>query len=177
MLKACIATGDTTTHGGTLNEGVLNFSVMGKYAVTVGHKFWCPKCRCWSTFIEGCNNFSIDGKARVLQGHRASCGATAIHTQNHNEWCEDNRESAESVAIRKRRELEDKILANRETGNYSHQFIINNPTEEYVRYTVLSDTGEIQTGTISASNLSSAKVQTANSKKVHLAITAPKPKV
>lgn len=79
MASPLIVTGDTTTHGGTLGEGDMNFYVDGHYAVVTGCGFICPTCKVRAVFYSGAPNIEINGKQRIRQGDAASCGAKALH--------------------------------------------------------------------------------------------------
>lgn len=177
MLRACITTGDTTTHGGTLMEGEPSFVVMGKYAVTIGHKFWCPQCKCWSIFIEGDRSFLIDGRARVLQGHKTSCGAIAIHTQNNHEWSVVDEDESAGKVRQSQQQITDPIAGNREDGHYTHSFFIKNNAQENIAYTLLEEGVEIACDVATTANYASQKAVTVSAKKVQIAISAPKPKI
>lgn len=178
--KNLIYTGDTTTHGGTLNDGFASSTRNGVHrCVAVGHGFWCPTCQCWSKFIEGASNFTVYGQARVLEGHRTSCGAAAIHRLGFNDTAVDSVGSGRSAEIIKFQEARAAAQAN-QGGAYSHCFNVHNPTDHPLEFIVFKDGALLDVG-ISGKDLygsgRSAKVNTHQGEKVYLAVKAPRPKL
>ncbi|WP_456311246.1 PAAR domain-containing protein [Serratia proteamaculans] len=176
--KRCIWTGDTTTHGGILTEGhpSCTYNNTNK-AVLVGHRFWCPKCLCWSVFQEGCQRFTVFGSYRVLEGHRASCGATAIHQLGIQDWCDDG-PSISSIIRTESIALQALALSNQDSaGGYSHGFYINNPAPDPLGFIVFKKGCVLHAGSSPASDFyrPPVKVLTSDSEKVYLAVRAPGP--
>lgn len=180
MNLQCIWTGDTTTHGGVLLDGIPNFTYNNRNkAVCVGHKFWCPKCFCWSQFVEGFHGFTIDGKARVLHGYRASCGAKAIHQVGIQDWCEDERSPSTKKTIHDDiKEARGNQSAN---GKFHHNFIIRHENIEPLNYIVFSETKLLDVGIASAkgewNKSTTSKIRTDSSEKIMMAIKAPQLKI
>ncbi|MDI9219331.1 PAAR domain-containing protein [Pantoea sp. EA-12] len=180
MRLQCIWTGDTTTHGGTLLEGSSIFTYAYKNkAVCVGHKFWCPKCYCWSTFLEGYNGFTIEGKARVLNGYRASCGAVALHQLGIQEWCED--ECSPSTKRTYQDDLKEVKSNQSQNGAFFHNFKIVNHSSEPVKYIVFSGETALDLGNINTKdgymNSHVSKIRTDDSYEIQLAVQAPRLKI
>ncbi|TDF63354.1 PAAR domain-containing protein [Cupriavidus sp. L7L] len=44
-MKGIVRKGDSTTHGGTVLEGIPNFLVHGVPVAGIGHMVFCPKCK------------------------------------------------------------------------------------------------------------------------------------
>ena len=78
---AIIRIGDSTSHGGTVNQGFAMLTVFGKNAAGIGHRGYCPKCKREFAIIAGANNASYMGKAVALDGMQTSCGAKLIASQ------------------------------------------------------------------------------------------------
>jgi uncharacterized Zn-binding protein involved in type VI secretion len=78
MMKGIIRKGDTTTHGGTVLDGIPNFTIRGVPAAAVGHMVSCPQCKGVFPIIEGDATFTAHGKAIALHGMRTACGAQLI---------------------------------------------------------------------------------------------------
>jgi len=176
-----IWTGDTTTHGGVLVEGEPTFTYENKAsAVLVGHKFWCPKCYCWSVFVEGEQSYTVDGRAKVLQGHKASCGASAIHTQGFH-YHIGTTGSSKSPQQQSTQVKANKIDKNKSSGDYYHKFHINNRGNGSLNYVVLSDDNVLEQGSVSSIKDfaigSTSHVRTDKPRKVTLAITPPRLKI
>jgi uncharacterized Zn-binding protein involved in type VI secretion len=178
ITRQCIWTGDTTTHGGNLNEGHPNMTYNNtNKAVLVGHKFWCPTCHCWSTFIEGSPRFTCYGVARVLEGHRTSCGAYAIHRLDIYDSVDDDTDTSRFRDRDTQLEKQSAAKAN-STGSYSHRFHISTQQEHPVGYIVFRNGSLLDIGTVAKSQYSSgtsASVFTSEADKVYLAVQAPKP--
>lgn len=81
MGKAIIREGDTTSHGGTVLEAFAGFSVYGKNAVGVGHRGYCPQCKCDFVIIAGAANYTFMGEDVAVEGMLTSCGAALIASQ------------------------------------------------------------------------------------------------
>lgn len=77
MNQRFILVGDTTTHGGTIVQGIYTHTVDRDPMVVTGHKFQCPECGRDATLI-GSSHVTVDGQRRVLHGDKATCGATVI---------------------------------------------------------------------------------------------------
>lgn len=183
VTKSAIWTGDTTSHGGTLHDGIADDTYMNtNRAVLVGHKFWCPKCMCWSEFIEGCSRYSVHGRNRVLEGHKASCGAYAIHRQSIPYFIDDLAGTGKSGDIAKRNEARETAQSNQsKNGGYSHSFGILPPGEDPLGYVIFNKGNLLDIGTASKNSFSGsgsyAKVTTNASEAVYLAVKAPPPRL
>lgn len=77
MGQPFILVGDTTTHGGTICEGVYTHTVDRAAMVVTGHSFTCPQCGKKSILI-GTSHVRVNGQQRVLHGDKATCGAIAV---------------------------------------------------------------------------------------------------
>ncbi|MGC8400934.1 PAAR domain-containing protein [Enterobacter mori] len=77
MNQRFILVGDTTTHGGTIVQGIYTHTVDGAPMVVTGHKFNCPQCGKEATLI-GSSHVTVNGQRRVLQGDKTTCGAMTI---------------------------------------------------------------------------------------------------
>ena len=73
--------GDSTTHGGTVLQGVDHYSIDGRLAAGLGHLVSCPKCEGTFPIVQGVAAFTVDGIALAVDGMRTSCGATLIASQ------------------------------------------------------------------------------------------------
>jgi len=181
MNRCAIWTGDTTTHGGILNEGHVNFTFENKNrAVLVGHKFWCPKCLCWSTFIEGCLRQNVHGSLRVMQGHLATCGAMAIHTLGRSDVCVCDCGSAAEKKREAEIEIRKAVHQNQKDGGYSHTFRIHHNEDISIKYLVFSDTTPLDMGTARMGlygGSSPTKIKTEECKAINIAIQAPRPRL
>lgn len=78
MMKGIIRKGDSTTHGGTVLEGIPNFRVHGIPVAGAGHMVFCPKCKGTFPIIEGDSSFTAHGYSVALHGMRTACGAVLI---------------------------------------------------------------------------------------------------
>ena len=77
MNQRFIVVGDTTTHGGTLCQGIGTHTIDHAAMVVTGHKFQCPECGKEATLI-GSSHITVNGQQRVLQGDRTTCGAIVL---------------------------------------------------------------------------------------------------
>ncbi|MBO4149233.1 PAAR domain-containing protein [Enterobacter ludwigii] len=77
MNQRFILVGDTTTHGGTIVQGIYTHTVDRAAMVVTGHKFNCPQCGKEATLI-GSSHVTVNGQRRVLHGDKTTCGATVI---------------------------------------------------------------------------------------------------
>lgn len=77
MNQRFILVGDTTTHGGTIVQGVYTHTVDRAPMVVTGHKFNCPQCGREATLI-GSSHVMVNGQRRVMHGDKTTCGALVI---------------------------------------------------------------------------------------------------
>ncbi|MFH7926946.1 PAAR domain-containing protein [Enterobacter roggenkampii] len=77
MNQRFILVGDTTTHGGTIVQGIYTHTVDRVPMVVTGHKFTCPQCGKEATLI-GSSHVTVNGQRRVLQGDKTTCGAIVM---------------------------------------------------------------------------------------------------
>lgn len=77
MNQRFILVGDTTTHGGTIVQGIYTHTVDRAPMVATGHKFNCPECGKEATLI-GSSHVMVNGLRRVLHGDKTTCGATIL---------------------------------------------------------------------------------------------------
>ncbi|AIO65992.1 PAAR domain-containing protein [Burkholderia oklahomensis] len=78
-MRGVIRIGDSTSHGGRVETGRENSTVMGRAVACVGDRCTCPMAghdRC--VIAEGDEDVRIDGRAVAFDGHKTSCGATLI---------------------------------------------------------------------------------------------------
>lgn len=80
-LKPVIRKGDSTTHGGTVIEGVDSYPVYGKAIACKGHMVVCPLCKGTFPIAEGVENVSIEGRNPAVDGMKTACGASLIASQ------------------------------------------------------------------------------------------------
>ncbi|MGO4400340.1 PAAR domain-containing protein [Achromobacter sp. PAB15] len=73
--------GDSTTHGGTVLQGVDQYTIDGRLAAGLGHLVSCPKCEGTFPIVQGVAAFTVDGVALAVEGMRTSCGAELIASQ------------------------------------------------------------------------------------------------
>jgi uncharacterized Zn-binding protein involved in type VI secretion len=178
-----IWTGDTTTHGGILAEGEPTYTYGNKAsAVVLGHKFWCPKCLCWSIFVEGQSNYTIDGRARVLQGHKASCGAKAIHTQGFNYHIEGNTQGSVGSQRNDQEKRHSEINRNhQQNGEYYHSFHLTNVSNDPVGYIVFSEDKLLDSGQVVGKgnflDLTKSQICTDKDQVLKIAVQAPRLKI
>lgn len=182
VAKNRIYTGDTTTHGGILNDGCENDTRNGSHrSVLVGHKFWCPQCHCWSEFTEGASNYTVHGRHRVLEGHRTSCGAAAIHQLGFNDTCEDATDNGLSSEISLFQDIRREARMNQSTkGEYAHRFHIRHDGESPVSYVVFKNGVLLDAGTARNNSFdagTSVDVTTSQRENIYLAIQAPRPQL
>ncbi|EHK64365.1 polymorphic toxin type 44 domain-containing protein [Achromobacter arsenitoxydans] len=76
-----IRIGDSTTHGGTVLQGVSVYTIDGRVASGVGHLVRCPKCKGTFPIVQGVASFTVDGISLAVEGMRTSCGAELIASQ------------------------------------------------------------------------------------------------
>lgn len=77
MNQIFIVVGDTTSHGGTIAQGIYTHTVDRAPMVVTGHKFNCPKCGEEATLI-GSSHVTVNGQCRVLHGDKTTCGAKVL---------------------------------------------------------------------------------------------------
>ncbi|WP_455426606.1 PAAR domain-containing protein [Dryocola sp. LX212] len=77
MNQRFILVGDTTTHGGTIIQGLYTHTVECVPMVITCHKFNCPQCGREATLI-GSSHVTVNGQRRVLHGDTTTCGARVI---------------------------------------------------------------------------------------------------
>lgn len=80
--RPIIRIGDTTSHGGSVLQGVNFYSIDGRAASGLGHMVSCPKCQGTFPIVEGVPSFTVDGIQLAVAGMRTSCGATLIASQD-----------------------------------------------------------------------------------------------
>ena len=176
MSRKAIWTGDTTTHGGTLNDGFSNFTYSNRNkAVLVGHKFWCPKCHCWAEFIEGCSRQTVHGRRRVMEGHRTTCGATAIHTQG----IQVTGQCDCGSAVNKTQETGSQaVIKSQQSGDYAHTFSINNNSGNPIKYLIFNENTLLAMGTTALNTHGGntvRNVKTEDRENIKIAFQAPRP--
>lgn len=82
VLKSVIRKGDTTTHGGTVIEGIDDYLVYDKPIACKTHMVLCPLCKGTFPIIEGVETVPIRGKYPAVEGMKTSCGAMLIASQS-----------------------------------------------------------------------------------------------
>lgn len=80
-MKPVIRKGDTTTHGGTVIEGIEDYLVYGKPIACKTHMVLCPLCKGTFPIIEGVGSTSVHGKYPAVEGMKTACGAKLIASQ------------------------------------------------------------------------------------------------
>lgn len=80
--KCVITVGDTTSHGGTVNEGFAEVTINGKSVAGVGHRGSCPRCKKEFVIVAGAQNVTMFGRNVALEGMKTSCGAVLIASQD-----------------------------------------------------------------------------------------------
>lgn len=78
-MRGVIRIGDSTSHGGKVQTGREQSTVMGRAVACVGDACTCPMSghdHC--VIVEGDEQVLIDGRAVAFDGHKTSCGATLI---------------------------------------------------------------------------------------------------
>lgn len=80
--RPIIRIGDTTSHGGTVLQGINSYLIEGKAASGLGHMVSCPQCKGTYPIAEGVSTFMVDGIRLAIDGMQTSCGATLIASQN-----------------------------------------------------------------------------------------------
>ncbi|MGV2861594.1 polymorphic toxin type 44 domain-containing protein [Achromobacter sp. ESBL13] len=80
--RPIIRIGDTTSHGGTVLQGISFYLIEGKAASGLGHMVSCPQCKGTYPIAEGVSTFMVDGIRLAIDGMQTSCGATLIASQN-----------------------------------------------------------------------------------------------
>jgi uncharacterized Zn-binding protein involved in type VI secretion len=82
MNRPLIRVGDSTSHGGSVEEGSGIFIVDGKPVARVGDKVSCPIHG--DTVIDsGSATYLTDDKPTARDGDKTACGATLSATQTH----------------------------------------------------------------------------------------------
>lgn len=83
--RPVILVGDTTSHGGRVEEGCSTDTFDGRALACVGHRVWCPKCKgSFAILPEASGGHSlpwIEGLNLAVEGMRTACGATLIASQ------------------------------------------------------------------------------------------------
>ena len=77
MNQRFILVGDTTTHGGSIVQGIYTHTVDRAPMVVTGLKFDCTQCVTEAILI-GSSHVTVNGQRRVLQGDKTTCGAIVI---------------------------------------------------------------------------------------------------
>lgn len=81
--RKVIRKGDTTTHGGTVIEGIDHHPVLGKPVAGKGHMVVCPKCDGKPyPIVEGVANVTVAGRELAVEGMKTACGAVLIASQS-----------------------------------------------------------------------------------------------
>ncbi len=80
--KPVIRKGDTTSHGGTVLEGIDQHNVLGLPIAGKGHMVSCPQCKGTYPIAEGVANMPIEGILPALEGMKTECGASLIASQS-----------------------------------------------------------------------------------------------
>lgn len=80
-LKSVIRKGDTTTHGGTVIEGIEDYLVYDKPIACKTHRVLCPLCKGTFPIVEGVESVPIQGKPVAVEGMKTACGAKLIASQ------------------------------------------------------------------------------------------------
>jgi len=78
MINEVIRVGDTTTHGGVVQEGFPGTNIHGRQIAGIGHRVLCPKCEGVVTIAQGNPRYTVNGTPVAQQGMRTTCGATLI---------------------------------------------------------------------------------------------------
>jgi uncharacterized Zn-binding protein involved in type VI secretion len=81
MAGEIIRMDDPTSHGGTVIEGCLTATYMGKPIALIGHQTSCPKCGGTYPIIEGVSTTTFFGKSVAVAGMKTACGAVLIASQ------------------------------------------------------------------------------------------------
>ena len=76
-----ICKGDKTTHGGTVLDGMAEWSIEGVPVACLGHLVSCPQCKGNYPIIEGSSKATVMGKQIALEGMKTACGAALISSQ------------------------------------------------------------------------------------------------
>lgn len=82
MNRPVIRVGDSTSHGGAVEEGSAHFIVDGKPVARVGDKVSCP-LHGGTTIDSGSETYVTDGRPTARDGDTTACGATLTATQDH----------------------------------------------------------------------------------------------
>ncbi|ADJ64207.1 PAAR domain-containing protein [Herbaspirillum seropedicae] len=82
MSSAIIRKGDSTSHGGTVLEGLVSFNVLGLPAALVGHMVYCPRCKGSYAIVEGVRHFRCGGNPVAVAGMKTACGAELQASQS-----------------------------------------------------------------------------------------------
>lgn len=81
VARAIIRLGDKTSHGGTVLEAFEGLNVYGKPASGIGHKGYCPQCKCQFVIVAGAASATFMGVNVAVEGMQTSCGAVLIASQ------------------------------------------------------------------------------------------------
>lgn len=82
MSSAIIRKGDSTSHGGTVLEGLVSFKVLGLPAALVGHMVYCPRCKGSYAIVQGVQHFRCGGNPVAVAGMKTACGAELQASQS-----------------------------------------------------------------------------------------------
>lgn len=82
-LKKVIRKGDTTSHGGTVLEGIDGYLIFDQPIACKGHRVSCPLCQGTFPIIEGVEGQSIYDKFPAVEGMKTACGAELIASQDY----------------------------------------------------------------------------------------------
>lgn len=80
-MKPVIRKGDTTTHGGTVIEGIEDYLVYDKPIACKTHMVLCPLCKGTFPIVEGVETTSVHDKYPAVEGMKTACGAKLIASQ------------------------------------------------------------------------------------------------
>lgn len=80
-LKPVIRKGDTTTHGGTVIEGIEDYLVYDKPIACKTHLVTCPLCNGVFPIVEGVESSPIKDKYPAVEGMKTACGAKLMASQ------------------------------------------------------------------------------------------------
>lgn len=82
-LKKVIRKNDTTSHGGTVLEGIEGYLIFDQPIACKGHMVSCPLCKETFPIIEGIEGQPIYDKFPAVEGMKTACGAELIASQDH----------------------------------------------------------------------------------------------
>ncbi|MFX1674994.1 PAAR domain-containing protein [Paraburkholderia sp. A2WS-5] len=76
-MRGIIRVGDLLSHGGHVEAGAPNYTVMGRSVARKGDACLCA-LHGEVVIADGDDSFEVDGAAAAFEGHKASCGAELI---------------------------------------------------------------------------------------------------